>query len=112
MINQDIESDWHRYERESQWQDAYYSNRVELWLLGVELWLLGVESCDIQAERTARAAHDLIELEGDSYQPKPARDIRAEKTRDYRKRKPKAPKVNPVFAVRACVFLTLFGGTP
>ena len=109
MINREIESDWHRYEREAQWRDGYYSNRVELWLLGIESKLLGI---DIQAERTARAAHDMIELEGAAYQPKPARDIRAEKTRDYRKRRPKAPKVNPVFAVRACVFLTLFGGTP
>lgn len=90
-----IERDWDDH-------DAYIVSRERYEANLAHDWLTGADEMDC-----AEAKYHYSHL--DSFQPKPSRDIRAEKTREWRKRKPKAPKINPVLAVNASIIYCLLG---
>ena len=57
----------------------------------------------------SEARRNIMHIEPDYFTPKPSKDIRAEKTRDYRKRRPKSTRYRPDVAVSAGLLFCLLG---
>jgi hypothetical protein len=91
-------SDWDVYEHEAVTRDLYLQN------LGND-WLIGIDEFDCAAVRCELAA-----LEPIPFVPKPARDKRQEKTRDYRKRRSRQPRYNAEIVPAISALICILGG--
>ena len=94
----DEEERWWEISQDWDYHDYLISRNV----IDMESWLH-------DSNHTFYAAYQIDHLSETPYQPKPARDIRAEKTRDYRKRRPKSPRYNPSVIPAASVLFCLIG---
>ena len=91
-----VAHDWDMYERAICQKDEREKEDMFVWLH--------------DGNRAFYVASEIDAITETPYAPKPSRNIRFEKTRDYRKRRPKAQRYNPESAVIAGTLFCLFGG--
>ncbi len=87
----DICHSWDIHDRHLTQRDLYYQYAIDIWLHNGE-----------------ESHFEIQELVPTPFQPKPSRNIRAEKTRDYRKKRPKAMRYQPDYAARVALLFVLF----
>ena len=92
-----IHSDWDAYERDMTYRELSLRARAESWL---HEYGEDVSECRIKEARL-----DLQALEDTPFHAKPSIDIRATKTREYRKRRPKAMRYSPDTAMNLALML-------
>lgn len=98
-----VSHDWDYHERQMSQRGLWYQDLCES-------WVHGYDEIDC-AEALVDFDHSSIESQQpDSYYFKPARDIRAEKTRDYRKKRPKAQRYSSHIVPSLSALVCLLGG--
>lgn len=90
---------WWRADYQIAGFDERLEERNEAYAYECSLWLRGFEN-----EQPYSA--DFSDIH---FQPKPSRDIRREKTRDYRKRRPRTQKYQPDYSLAAGLLFTFLG---
>ena len=93
-----VESDWNDYERLETLRDLYRAEQIENWLH--------------DGSATNRTLWIMEELSATPYAPKQGIDTRREKTREYRKRRPRVQKYQPDYSLAAGLIYTFLGAQP
>lgn len=91
--------DWDYHEVEMNRINSWYKHVADQWLHD-----------DTQVFQALFEMDELEDIPQEEFSFKPARDIRAEKTREYRKRRPKAQRYRVDTVVAAGLLFCLIGG--